>query len=191
MSLFNAKQKSCVVCENSPLSKLHDLYDPEAEAPVPQSEMLSRSDFIANCIALNQGSRENAEVLADKLVREGKLASDATPVPQSEPLPSKWLSDFWSLMFRWRNSQLDKSADAIVVSIENHLRDLAQTATPQGEPFGWFYELNADENPKAGPVYLGTDSESVTAVVAADENAKPFPLYCAPPSSDGREQEQT
>lgn len=42
-----------------------------------------------------------------------------------EPLPSKWISDFWGLMFRWRNAKLDDSANPLVVKIEDHLRALA------------------------------------------------------------------
>ena len=47
-------------------------------------------------------------------------------------------------------------------------------------PFGWFYELDRKENPKAGPVYLGTNDEKSSRIVAADEGAEPFPLYAAP-----------
>lgn len=56
-------------------------------------------------------------------------------------------------------------------------------------PFGWFYELNADENPKAGPVYLGTSDQRITGVVAADEGAKPFPLYASPQPAGRQEPE--
>jgi hypothetical protein len=59
----------------------------------------------------------------------------------------------------------------------------AQPAAEPVAPFGWFYEMDSTANPKAGPVYLGSNDESTTRIVAEPEGKMPFPLYAATPAA--------
>lgn len=47
------------------------------------------------------------------------------------------------------------------------------------EPFGWFYDITGGDM-KQGPIWQGVDSQRICELVAADIDAKVFPLYAVP-----------